>query len=265
MAARLLPGVIGDVPAQITQNIPVAPGFYAMSLSVPGAGEAFAPGQFFELSIPDGGVFLRRPFAPSHIRPQGFSFVYAVVGTGTSCMQSLPSGARLSVLGPLGRGWTLPPAGARVLLLGGGCGAPSLAPLAAALSGAASVTAVVGARTASALLGADLLAGAGAEVRTATDDGSAGTHGTVLDAAADCCRDCTHIYACGPTPMLRAAARFAAQAGIKCEVSLEQRMACGFGACMGCVVPVLPGPAFRRVCKDGPVFSAESIDWDTLR
>lgn len=263
-----------DVPAKVTENIAIAPGFYRMRLHCPAAGLAFAPGQFFQIRIglKGEGGFLRRPFAPSECGEDGFTFVYAVVGRGTRYMSELAPGAQVGVLAPLGNAYTIPAGMKKALLVGGGCGSPSLAPLARKLrSEGVNVTTLVGARTAEVLLEHTLFAKVSDRLIIATDDGSHGCRGTVVDAyriEGGELRETDRIYSCGPTPMLRAVAAMAAEAGVPCEVSLEERMACGFGACVGCVVPVLAaggGSVFRRVCHDGPVFDAAQLAWNEIK
>ena len=263
-----------DVQAVVMENREEAPGFFRMRVGFSAPAPRFKPGQFFQLRVDDraGQPFLRRPFAPSEAGDDGFSFFYAVVGEGTRMMSGLPIGARVGVLAPLGNAYTLPSGGSRALLLGGGCGAPSIAPLARCPRDAGvHVTILVGARTAGALLNRDAFALAADRLLLATDDGSHGCRGTVIDAYRldEASRNSRpdRIYACGPTPMLKAAARLAAELDVECEVSLEERMACGFGACMGCAVPVRDDQAeggfvYRRVCHEGPVFDAKKLVWD---
>lgn len=263
-----------DVAAEVVSNIPIAPGFYRMRLRCPEVGPVFMPGQFFQirLGLKGEGGFLRRPFAPSECDGEGFAFVYAVVGRGTRFMSELQPGARVSVLAPLGNAYTVSAGIKKALLVGGGCGSPSLAPLARALrADGVHVTVLVGARTADVLLERALFASVSDRLVIATDDGSHGCQGTVVDACradGDVLRGVEKVYSCGPTPMLRAVAAMAAEAGVSCEVSLEERMACGFGACVGCVVPVLSDggeSVFRRVCHDGPVFDAARLAWGEMR
>lgn len=270
-SGHAVPGDKRDLTAEIVENTLQAPGFHRMRLKVPELAETFAPGQFFQLLLRDGHFFLRRPFAPSETTAEGFAFVYAVVGEGTRRLARLTPGATVGILAPLGNAYTLLPAGAGALLIGGGCGAPSLAPLARRLLGeGVRVTTLIGARTSTALLEQETFANTTDHLIIATDDGSQGCKGTVIDAcrmdeiAAQSRPD--RIYACGPVPMLRAAAALAEELGVDCEVSLEERMACGFGACMGCAVPVLSdsaaaGTVYRRVCHEGPVFNSRTLAW----
>ena len=261
-----------DVAAEVAENVEIAPGFRRMRLRVPDIGAAFAPGQFFQLRIGSGGeFFLRRPFAPCECDGAGLAFFYAVVGKGTAAMARLRSGARVGLLAPLGNSYRLPAPGSRALLLGGGCGAPSLAPLARALKEArVHVTAIVGARTEAVLLEREAFARVTDRLILTTDDGSNGCRGTALDAyhvERESMGRVDGVFACGPTSMLRAVAGMAKAAGLPCQVSLEERMACGFGACMGCAVPVRGegGSVYRRVCHEGPVFDADALAWDEMR
>lgn len=263
-----------DITATVVDNIPAASGFHRMRLLAPELADAFAPGQFFQIRVGGNGgaFFLRRPFAPAENTSDGLVFYYAVVGAGTRALAAMPAGSTANVLAPLGNGYSLPAPGTRVMLAGGGCGAPSLAPLARALRArGVQTTVVLGARTAGALLDQETFVRVADRLIIATDDGSMGCRGTVVDACRIEREDIAsfdRLYACGPLPMLRAVAGLAREHGVACEVSLEERMACGFGACMGCVVPVLTGEgasAFRRVCHDGPVFDSRVLAWDEMR
>ena len=266
-----------DVPAEVVENREATPGFFRMRLKAPELAGAFQPGQFFQIRLDATAAFplLRRPFAPSETAADGFSFVYAVVGRGTRRMTGIVPGARVGVLAPLGTPYTLLPAGASALLVGGGCGAPSLAPLARRLreDGVRS-TVLVGARTANMLLEHETFAKLTDRLILATDDGSLGCRGTAIDAfrreIGGNIGTVDRLYACGPLPMLKAAAALAKELGVDCVVSLEERMACGFGACVGCAVPVADAGAadgfvYRRVCHDGPVFKASALAWEAMR
>lgn len=267
-------GAKQDVQAEIVENAAVAPGFRRMRLKAPQLAGAFSPGQFFQLRIEADGAepFLRRPFAPSETGPEGFSFVYAVVGDGTRRMAALQPGRMVGVLAPLGTAYTLPESPTDALLIGGGCGAPSLAPLARALKQkGCRVHALIGARTSEVLLEHETYASIADRLIISTDDGTRGCRGTVIDALAneapESLPEFGMIYACGPARMLKAAAALAAERGVSCEVSLEERMACGFGACVGCVVATHGDSGtqvYKRVCHDGPVFDARRIVWDCL-
>jgi dihydroorotate dehydrogenase electron transfer subunit len=265
-----------DCDALVLSNSRVAPGFFRMVVSLENADSIFRPGQFFQLRIDPKSLdpLLRRPFAPSETFPDTMAFVYAVVGHGTRVMSELHEGDRVSVLCPLGNCFALPEEkNAQALLVGGGCGAPSLLTLARALGSAGhAVHVALGARTQCSLLEVEAMAALAARLEVATDDGSHGIRGHAISAAETILSDLdpdlpVRIYACGPDPMLRALSALAEDRGIPCQVSLEARMACGFGACVGCVVKVRDatrpeGFAFRKVCCDGPVFDSREIVWE---
>jgi dihydroorotate dehydrogenase electron transfer subunit len=261
---------ISDLTATVTANREVARGFWKMSLAAPGV--KFKPGQFFQLRIHGDSTqpLLRRPFAPSEVSENGFSFIYAVVGAGTAAMTRLSKGAETGVLAPLGNGYNLPRKG-RVLLVGGGCGTPSLRFTGEVLAARGlEVYSIIGARTACTLLEVEALKKISTLCAVATDDGSAGLHGHAVQAAEVMLEEIglkpkPVILACGPEPMLKGLAKLAAEKKLSCQVSLEERMACGFGACMGCAVAVKAdnedGFIYKRVCADGPVFEATALAW----
>ncbi len=270
-----------DAAGVIVENGPVAEGHYRMRIRAEELAGVFRPGQFFQLRIgrEGEGFFLRRPFAPSEYLPDGFAFVYALVGEGTRRLSGLPPGYEVKVLAPLGRGYTLLQRGERAVVMGGGCGAPSVLPLVRRLRGEGVETLVyLGARSAGMLLEEGGFKECAHELSVATDDGSRGVRGNPVALFREDCGGASgiltegvkRIYACGPLAMLRAAAEAADEMGIPCEVSLEERMACGFGACMGCVVPMAAdgenaAARYRRVCHDGPVFEAKELDWRAIR
>jgi dihydroorotate dehydrogenase electron transfer subunit len=234
-----------------------------------------APGQFAMLAAAErwGGGEDERPYLPrafsyARRRDGEAQFLLEDVGPGTRRLCELRPGEALRVLGPLGTGFTAPPRGRRAILLGGGVG---IAPLAiwqdALLEGAsagangqgaaASVTTLLGFRDGARAIGAQLLR----EPQLATDDGSAGHHGLVTELlAAELDRE-SHavVYACGPAPMLEAARALCAERAVPAQLALESGMACGFGACHGCVVP-RRGGGYLRVCLDGPVVDAAELE-----
>lgn len=232
-----------------------------------------APGLFFTLRAGSGhDPTLRRPFAFSGWTrgPDGggaASFVFQVRGRGTAWLAGLRPGDALDALGPLGSGFSSPPDGARPILLAGGIGvgpmlylAEFLASEAEAGRGEAPILAL-GVR--SARFVPDI------ELPTATvictDDGSAGFKGTAIDwlSSFDSGGPAV-LYACGPKPMMAAAASYAGARGTRCEAALEQWMACGVGACLGCAVPT-KGGGFIKACSDGPVVDAAIVDWEAYR
>jgi dihydroorotate dehydrogenase electron transfer subunit len=217
------------------------------------------PGQFAMLRLdPEGGSrdpLLPRPMAVYRGSGEELEFRFKVVGRGTSALSRLRAGDRLGVLGPLGNGF--PESAGRPLLVGGGTGIASLYELARDRHGA---RVLLGGRSRDEILGLDDFLALGAPLEVATDDGSIGRRGFVTELLAPAPGD--EVYACGPTPMMRRAHEIATKAGVRCWVSLENAMACGFGICLGCAVPTSEG--FRYVCSHGPVFDAAQVDWDRL-
>lgn len=246
----------------IRSNRPLAEGTWMMDFEWKGP-SAPLPGQFFSLRSGSGtDPLLRRPFAFSGYDPQSgsASFIYLRRGRTTEQLSSLAEGAPLDILGPLGRPFSPAADGkpCRSVLLSGGIGLGPILFLHSTLRKAGQeILFLYGART-GALVPATALP---PETIVCTDDGSLGERGTVLDAmerrgweAGD------RAYACGPGPMLKALASSCLAAGRPCIVSVEQHMACGVGACMGCAVPAAGG-GYLRACADGPVFNAEELSW----
>ncbi len=230
------------------------------------------PGQFLMLSpgvrasVERHDPLLPRPMAVYRVRSENgaalVEVLYKVTGRGTALLAEAAVGDRVRLVGPLGRGFPLPGAGERALLVGGGTGIASLFDLAAHAGKAARV--LLGARSAEDLMGQEDFRPLGVELEIATEHGSAGRRGLVtdlLEAALGGPND--RVYACGPTAMMRRAAEIARGRGAACVVSLENRMACGFGVCLGCAVP-RAAEGFHLVCRDGPVFDAGDLAWDGL-
>ena len=175
-------------------------------------------------------------------------------------MAELQVGTFMDVLAPLGNGFKLEDSSKKAVFVGGGIGVPPL--LAAAKFYGENATVALGFRNKKFVILEDDFKAAGADVRVATDDGSYGYNGLVIDLIKDENPDI--IYACGPTPMLKAVAKFAEEKGIECQISLEERMACGIGACLGCAVKLKNenGEEYNgHVCKDGPVFDSKEVAW----
>lgn len=228
---------------------------YSFTVAAPEIAAQAVAGQFAQILVP--GKVLRRPISLCEIGEATLRFVIQIRGEGTAQLCAMQPGQCFDVLGPLGRGFPLAPAG-KAVFVGGGIGTPPLLGAAAAYPGAKA--AVLGFRNAAAvILERDFAALC--ETRIATDDGSLGVHGLVTKVLAH--MDFDRCFACGPGPMLAAVAELCRSRGASCYVSLEQRMACGIGACLGCAVE-LQGPQGRRfghVCKDGPVFDAAQVVW----
>jgi dihydroorotate dehydrogenase electron transfer subunit len=236
----------------------------------------FAPGQFVmlspgaELAAPRTDPLLPRPMAVYQARAaEGagceVEVLYKVTGRGTALLSSARPPEAVAVVGPLGRGFPLPPPGTRGLVVGGGTGIASLYELAARASARGDVRVLLGARSARDLEIARDFAALPLRLRLATEDGSRGRTGLVTELLAEelATSDPLLVYACGPTPMMRRAAEMAAAAGQGCLVSLENPMACGFGVCLGCAAPLREG-GFALVCRDGPVFEAARVEWENL-
>ena len=236
----------------IEENLPMTETVYRLILTGKDL-EPQLPGQFVNIALP--GLFLRRPISVCDQQGDRLTLMYKTVGQGTRLLASLRPGETLDVLTGLGNGYDLSKAGDRPLLLGGGVGVPPLVLLARRLREAGRpVAAVLGFNTGAEVFGADALRALGCEVTLATADGSQGVPGFVTDALP---ASYSFFYACGPEPMLRAVCRVTETSG---QLSLEQRMGCGFGACMGCTVQTVNGP--KRICREGPVLGKEEIVWD---
>jgi dihydroorotate dehydrogenase electron transfer subunit len=250
-----------------------------MALDAPGIKKGARPGQFVQVRCSDGlEPFLRRPFSVHRLRP--LEILYEVVGRGTEILCSKKKGEWLDLLGPLGTGFSLPlrDAGSRAILVAGGIGVAPLVFLAEVLAEREIETIVlIGAKTKNLILCEKDFKAKGAGFHIATDDGSRGSKGLVSklfekiietvkkkSAGSTCSRQEIKVYACGPNPMLRSIASICEQEGLGCEVSVEERMACGFGVCLGCAVKLKGGGGYKLACKDGPVFSADKIAWQVI-
>ena len=236
----------------IVSNTPLTDSVYKMVLS--GDTSAItAPGQFVNIQLT--GKFLRRPISVCDYDGETLTIVYKVVGKGTEQMASMTAGEALDILTGLGNGYDLAPAGDRPVLLGGGVGVPPLYHLAKRLLALGKeVTVVLGFNTASEIFYEKEFQALGCKVFVTTVDGSYGKKGFVTDALPE---DYTYFYTCGPEPMLKAVYRTTNTSG---QMSFEQRMGCGFGACMGCSCKTLTGN--KRICKEGPVMRKEEILWE---
>ena len=254
---------------KVISNEQVRPGHFKMRLELPERWGEIRPGQFVHIKI--GGStdpLLRRPFSFYDVGEGWFEVLYKVVGRGTELLSKAEEGDELDVLGPLGNGFRIGGSIALALLVGGGVGVASLFLLARKLrERGISVLALIGASTSERLLCVDELRSLGAEVRVATEDGSAGFKGTVVELMEEAIGGLkgvkAQIYACGPIGMLEGVCR--ARKGLPAQLSFESRMACGLGICLGCVIPTVSGRRYLRVCVDGPVFEADWIDWEGLR
>ena len=214
-----------------------------------------AAGQFINIKLE--GHFLRRPISVNDVNDEEVTIIYKVLGRGTEEMTQLPAGTELDILTGLGNGYSLAEAGDRPLLIGGGVGIPPMYNLAKRLLAedpARKVQVVLGFNTENEMFCVDEFRALGCDVIIATADGSHGIKGFVTDAIADL--DYSYFYTCGPEPMLRALHRATKTDG---QMSFEERMGCGFGACMGCSCKTLTG--YKRICKEGPVLRKEEVLW----
>lgn len=236
----------------ILENRQIAKATCLMRLS--GDTSAFTnPGQFLNITLP--GHYLRRPFSICDWQAGEATIIYKVLGQGSGEMTAFAPGVALDVLSGLGNGFNLDKSGDRPLLIGGGVGVPPLYRLAKELGAQGkAVTVALGFGSGDEVFFKEEFEALGARVLVATMDGTAGIKGLVTDACD--LKACTYFYACGPTAMLKAICKQAPGSG---ELSLEERMGCGFGACMGCTVFTTEGP--QRVCKEGPVFTREVLGW----
>jgi len=213
-----------------------------------------ASGQFVNIKL--DGLFLRRPISVCDSVDGELTLIYKVVGKGTEQMRNMTAGEKLDVLTGLGNGYELSVAGDRPLLIGGGVGVPPMYMLAKQLISAGKrVSVILGFNTKSEVFCEEDFKALGADVTVTTVDGSYGVKGFVTDAMKD--MEYSYFYTCGPEPMLKAVYNTAKTSG---QFSFEERMGCGFGACMGCSCKTLYGN--KRICKDGPVLVKEEIIWE---
>ncbi len=239
----------------------IAPGIFDIRLHTERIAGAARAGQFVALYCKDESRLLPRPISICEIdrKEHAIRLVFRVAGKGTEEFSRMEAGMRIDVMGPLGNGFSKKKETA--LLVGGGIGIPPMLALAQELECEKQI--VLGYRDALFLQREFEAYGT---VSIATEDGSAGTKGTVLDVIQNKRLHAQTLYACGPLPMLRALKQYAAEQGIECQVSLEERMACGIGACLGCVCKSKEIDAHtnvnnKRICKEGPVFAAEEVEF----
>ncbi len=266
---------------RVATNREVAAGQFLTSIKVAATFPAPVPGQFVMLKAAPGfDPLLGRPFS-IHSFARGadqavLEIFYRVVGKGTGLLASLLPEAMVNIVGPLGQGFRILAERKNVVIIAGGMGVAPLAFLARHLNLTRQaenrggedrlVICYAGAATLACLAGLETLKACCADVRISTDDGSGGFHGNVIDLfrrdLPSYNPDDTALYACGPVPMLRGLAEIMGGSDIFCQVSLEERMACGLGACLGCAVAVQGGKrAYQRACQDGPVFNIRDVVW----
>ncbi len=236
-------------------------GVYSVVVSAPECAKAAQPGQFANITAP--GFTLRRPISICGIdKERGtLRFVFEVRGKGTAAIAKIREGECLDIMAPLGNGFKLPDG--KVIVVGGGIGVPPLLGVSAVKG--KDCTAVLGFRDYSKIILADEFKANGSEVVVCTDDGSVGVHGLVTAPLSEkLSGDVAAVLACGPEPMLKAVVALCKERGVPCQVSLEQRMGCGVGACVVCSCLVVRNGEeyYSRVCKEGPVFNAEEVKFN---
>lgn len=251
--------------AVIKQQTKLADGIYSMWLQTKAANTA-KPGQFISMYTNDGTKLLPRPISICEINKEEglLRVVYRVTGehTGTERFSNMQAGETIPVIGPLGNGFPLEEGrGKKVFLIGGGIGVPPILELAKQLEATNQI--IVGYRNSATFLQEEFEQNG--SVHISTEDGSVGTKGNVMDAIREEALDAEVIYACGPTPMLKAIKTYAEERNIPCYISLEERMACGIGACLACVckskeVDHHSHVHNKRICKDGPVFLSTEVE-----
>jgi len=252
--------------AEIRENRPLGGAFFRLSFDW-GAEWAPAPGQFLTIRVTDGPVpLLRRPFAFSDYSraDRRASVIVKRRGTATDILYRRRPGETVDTIGPRGNRFPIPPDGRTAVLLAGGIGLGPLLYFTRELQGLGrNATLIFGCRSREELpLHGELES---CNPVLCTDDGSVGFKGTVvecLEALPGLDPGKTVLYACGPTPMLRAVAAFAGGSGCPCWVSMEQVMGCAVGACMGCAIRVAGGAGYARVCQEGPIFASREVIWD---
>jgi len=267
--------------SMVISNIEVSPGYFRIRLTAPVEVAGTLPGQFVMVKVRDSiDPLLRRPFGifdvglieseyPGGGDREYFELLYKVVGKGTTVLANLHHGDHLDILGPLGKGFSTESPGSEKILVGGGVGLAPLYYLGRVLAKASPVRLFAGGRTRDDIICITEFERLGIETYVSTDDGTLGDRGLVTEALESYLLGGSAgktIYACGPFRMLKAVSVIARRYGIPCQVSLEAYMACGVGACLGCVIKgrnhTVESPDYRCVCKEGPVFDHNELLWD---
>lgn len=258
---------------ELVRKIDMGPEAQKYIMYCPEITDSVYPGQFVNVRVSKASdPLLRRPFSVHWVDRQAglFGILFVLVGRGTKIMAEYRVGDKIDLIGPLGKGFDIgDDPDVRHLLVAGGCGAAPIHFLCQAICetfGCGSATVLLGARSHDAVLCETEIGAYGVNVELATDDGSYGFHGTVVDLLAERLKSGqkTRVYSCGPNAMLKAVANVCAESSIQsCQISLENNMSCGFGVCLGCVQKIKVGDSWehRCVCKDGPVFEANEVIW----
>jgi dihydroorotate dehydrogenase electron transfer subunit len=280
------------VRATVVWNRRLSPGYLHLGIAAPGFPSAFRAGEFVMVRLPwVGDPLLPRAYSIYRVSPAGpdrasppvtgpvIEILYKVVGKGTHTLAQMDPGQAIELLGPLGNGFSVPGGTTTTVLVAGGIGVPPISALAGQIGAAQSaerraqsaagrgrLEVFLGGKTAEDILCAADFKAVRAALHVATEDGSLGTRGLVTDLLQPFLAvqgaQGTQVYACGPPGMLEAVGRLAEAMGMSCQLSLEANMACGFGACMGCAVPIRgPEPRYKLCCTEGPVFEASEVAW----
>lgn len=255
------------VNCELVKKEVVAEGIYKFTVKAPAIASKAKAGQFLEIRISKTGApFLRRPISIYNIcKEEGLvEFIFQVKGEGTKLLAEENVGAEIDIMGPLGNGSFDISDYKKVAIIGGGIGTYPLYELAKELNEKSDVTVYIGFRNKDLVTLEDEFAKVSNRLVITTDDGSYKEKGFAINFLKEDCKKekPDMIYACGPLPMLKAVREFALEENIPCQVSLEERMGCGIGACLGCAIKIISGeePRFGHVCKDGPVFNAKDVE-----
>ncbi len=247
----------------VAENTKIGAGLYLMVLEAPEIAAKAECGQFLHISCGDA-TLLRRPISICTWQEGLVRIVFQVKGEGTKWLSERKTGDTLDVLGPLGHGFDVPRLGERPVFVGGGIGVPPLLACAQKAKGSGAVPcSILGFRTKELVILEGDFRDAG-DTFVTTDDGSYSAKGFVTDALKEKLETATGIAACGPKPMLKGVAGLALNAGLPCQVSLEERMGCGIGACLVCACSLKDengNTRYGHVCKNGPVFNAKEVQW----
>jgi len=248
--------------ATVLKNFEIAQEIWQMELFAPQIATVASPGQFINLYPNDSTLLLPRPISLSAILTEEIQIIYRVVGHGTRQFSNLQSGEEIKIMGPLGNGFTLPNADKQNIVIGGGLGIPPLSELVRRLKGRTEVFLGFSGK----VFLTEEFDRPGITVHIATQDGSRGYCGNVMDLVKHISPAGNHVFACGPRPMLKSVAQWANAHDIPAQLSMEERMACGHGACLGCAVKIrkegMRDWEYLKVCKDGPVFDGREVIWD---
>lgn len=250
--------------ADILSNNKLCDGIYEMIIEATSIAKEAKAGQFVNIYTGLGENILPRPISISEINKEKgtLTLIYQIAGVGTKFFSNFSSGQKIKILGPLGNGFTVPSEAKSHVVVGGGIGAPPLVELVKGLKG--DVTVFLGARSVPILV--EKFKFLGTKVYVATDDGSVGFKGNVVQLMEEIQPKADFVYACGPQIMLQNLSRWAKNKNIPAQVSMEERMACGIGACVGCAIKIQKEGELDwqnlKVCKDGPVFMSNEVVWD---